>query len=104
MDSAITSWVASFRSTNSVEVFFLEKSARNRMITSDARLPSRIVRRAVWRGPATLGGAVDVGRVRGEHPQTGAGIGDDTGQRLVDLVGDRCGQGSKAGDSCHVGE
>ena len=38
-------------------VSFLPKSARNRAITSDARWPSRIVRRAVSRAPSTLGGS-----------------------------------------------
>ena len=36
---------------------FLLNRARNRVITSDARLPSRIVRRAVSRAPSTFGGS-----------------------------------------------
>ena len=35
----------------------LVKSARKRAITSAARLPSRIVRRAVSRAPLTFGGS-----------------------------------------------
>ena len=49
--------MASFRSTDSVVASFLPKRARNRVITSDARLPSRIVRRAVSRAPSTFGGS-----------------------------------------------
>ena len=49
--------MASFRSTASVVASFLLKSARNRVITSDARLPSRMVRRAVSRAPSTFGGS-----------------------------------------------
>ena len=89
---------ASFRSTDSVVALFLAKSARNRVITSDARLPSRIVRRAVSRAPSTFGG------IGGQHPQTGAGVGDDARQRLVDFVRDRRRQCAEARDPGHVCE
>ena len=49
-------WLRSDRS-NSVVAFLLLKSARNRLMTSDARLPSRIVRCAVSRAPSTFGGS-----------------------------------------------
>ena len=53
----MTSCVASFRSIDSAAVRLLLKSARNRVITSEARFPSRIVRRAVSRAPSTFGGS-----------------------------------------------
>ena len=53
----MTSRVASFRSSGSSVNSFLLKSARNRVITSEARLPSRIVRLAVSRAPSTFGGS-----------------------------------------------
>ena len=51
----MTSRVASFRSTGSVVDSFLLNRARNRAIISDARVPSRIVRRAVSHAPSTSG-------------------------------------------------
>ena len=77
---------------------FLLNRARNRVITSDARLPSRIVRRAVSRAPSTSG------RIGVQHPQARARVGDDAGQRLVDFVRDRRRQNSEARDSGHVRE
>ena len=56
-DSAMTSRVASFRSSGSSVNSFLLNSARNRVITSAARLPSRIVRLAVSRAPSMSGGS-----------------------------------------------
>ena len=53
----MTSRVASFRSIGSSVNSFLLNSARNRVITSEARLPSRIVRLAVSRAPSTFGGS-----------------------------------------------
>ena len=52
----MTSRVASFRSSDSSVNSFLLNSARNRVTTSEARLPSRIVRLAVSRAPSTFGG------------------------------------------------
>jgi hypothetical protein len=56
--------------TNSAGVVFLSKSARNFVITSEARLPSRSVRREVSR-------ALNVWRNGVQHPQAGAGVCDD---------------------------
>src|SRR5258708_14370485 len=49
--------IASFRPSDSIVVSVLLQSARNRVITSAARLRSRIVRRAVSRAPSTFGGS-----------------------------------------------
>jgi len=51
-DRAITSWVASFRSGASSVNSLLLYSARRRRTTSEARLPSRRIRRAVSRAPS----------------------------------------------------
>ena len=56
-DSAMTSRAASLRSSGSTVTARLVNSARNRAITSAARLPSRIVRRAVSCAPSTFGGS-----------------------------------------------
>ena len=53
----MTSRVASFRSSGSSVNSFLLNSARNPVTTSEARLPSRIVRLAVSRAPSTFGGS-----------------------------------------------
>ena len=53
----MTSRAASFKSTGSRVMHFFENSARSRLITSAARLPSRMVRRAVSRAPVTFGGS-----------------------------------------------
>ena len=86
----MTSRVTSFRSSGSSVNSLLLNRARRRVITSAARLPSRMVRR---RGFAR---AIDVRRIGGQHPQAGAGVGDDARQRLVDLMGDRGGQAHSA--------
>ena len=52
----MTSRVASFRSSDSSESSFLLNIARSRVITSEARLPSRMVLLAVSRAPSTFGG------------------------------------------------
>ena len=49
--------MASFRSSGSSVNSFLLNRARNRVITSEARLPSRMVRRAVSRAPSMFGGS-----------------------------------------------
>jgi hypothetical protein len=48
--------------------------------------------------------AVDVRRVEVEHPQARAGIGDDAGERLIDLVGDRGRQRAEGRDPRYVRE
>src|SRR6516225_6684746 len=96
-DSAMTSRVTSFRSTASIADSFLVNRARTRAITSEARLPSRIVRRAVSR-------ALDVRRVLGEHPQAGAGVSDDARERLVHFVRDGGGQSTEGGGPGYVCE
>ena len=53
----MTSRVTSFRSTASSVDSSLLNRARTRAITSEARLPSRIVRLAVSRAPSTFGGS-----------------------------------------------
>ena len=53
----MTSRVTSFRSSDSSVSSFLLNRARNRVITSDARLPSRMVRLAVSRAPSRFGGS-----------------------------------------------
>jgi hypothetical protein len=54
----MTSRVTSFRSSDSSANSFLLNKERNRVITSEARLPSRIVRFAVSRAPSISGGSV----------------------------------------------
>src|SRR5580700_6604286 len=51
----MTSRAASFKSNGSIAAFLLANNARSREIISDARLPSRIVRRAVSLAPSILG-------------------------------------------------
>ena len=65
------------------------------------------VRRAVAianRAPRGFARAVDVRRIGGQHPQTGAGVGDDARERLIDLMSDRGGQGAHGRDSRHMRE
>ncbi len=89
---ARTSRVASLRSTHSLApVLLAEERAQPR---DDLGGPL-----AVADGPPRgFARAGDVGRIRGEHPQARARVGDDAGERLVDLVCDRRGQGSEGGD------
>jgi hypothetical protein len=56
-EMAITSRAASLRSSNSMAGAFLANIARRRLIISDARLASRMVRRTVSAAPAILGGS-----------------------------------------------
>ena len=57
------------------------------------------------RPTSSLERATDVGRIGREQPYTGAGVGDDARQRLIDLVRNRGGQCSKTddpGDLCEL--
>ena len=56
------------------------------------------------RPPRRLTRTVDVRRIGIEHPQARTGVGDDARERLVDLMGDRGGQGAQGRDSRHMGE
>jgi uncharacterized protein GlcG (DUF336 family) len=56
------------------------------------------------RPPRRFGGAVQIGRVGSQHPHAGAGVGQDSGQRLAHLVGDRGGHGIEGRDPGHMGE
>ena len=96
--SATTSRVASFRSTNSIVKSSLANSARSRVITSAARLASRMVRRAVSRAPSMFGGSAASIR------RHGASVGDDARQRLIHFVGDRGRQRTQGRHSGHVGQ
>ena len=97
-DSAITSRVASFRSTGSIVGFLLaEQRAQSRDHVGRAVAVAN-------RAPRGFARAVDIGRIGGQHPQTGAGVGDDARQRLVDFVRDRRRQCAEARDPGHVRE
>ena len=70
------------------------------MITSAARLPSRMMRRTVSRAPSTFGGIAS-----NIHRQV-LGIGDNARERLVDLMSDRrgeCAQGRHPRDARELG-
>ena len=48
--------------------------------------------------------AVHVGRLSVQHSHTGAGVGDDARQRLIDLMRDRSRQSSQTHDPRYVRE
>ena len=79
-ESATTSRVTSFMSSGSRVNSFLVNKARSRVITSDARLPSRKVRLAVSRAPSTSGGLA--ASIRRQVPA----LVMMPGERLVDLM------------------
>ncbi len=54
------------------------------------------------RPPCSFNSPLDVGRIGSQHPQTGACVGDNAGQRLIDFVRNRCRQGAEARHSAHV--
>ena len=76
----------------------IQRLQRELLLAEQRTQPRDHIRGAVAianRAPRGFARTVDVWRIGIQHPQTGAGVGDDARERLVDLVSDRGGQRSR---------
>jgi len=66
-------------------------------MTSEARLPSRMILRAISHAPSKLG-------AHRQHSKARTGVRREAEEGLIDFMSNRCGQRAEACDSCDTRE